>query len=156
MRPTFDERLASIIRALSEVVLPHLPPEASLAQEQVQLSIGHLQIMRAQLDQLHDYEREELADYTALASALCDAVTGGTQTQAALAALAQAISDGATQPVRAARKAVNEAVDALVRACVADGAPGARETLTQLILTQEHERIQKDRKWFAPFGFDTL
>ena len=32
MRPTFDERLASIVRALSEVVLPHLPPEASLAQ----------------------------------------------------------------------------------------------------------------------------
>ena len=156
MRPSFDERLASVIRALSEVVLPHLPPEASLAQEQVQLSLGHLQIMRAQLDQLHDYEREELADYTALARALGDAITGGPQTQAALAALAGAVSDAAGQDVRAARKAVNLATDGLVRACAADGAEGAHETLSKLILTHEHARIQKDRKWFAPFGFDTL
>ena len=37
MTPNVDERLASVIRALTEVVLPHLPPEASLAQEQVHL-----------------------------------------------------------------------------------------------------------------------
>lgn len=156
MRPYFDERLASIIRALSEVVLPHLPPEASLAQEQVHLSLGHLQIMRAQLDQLHDYEREELADYVTLATALCSAVTGGQKTQSALAELTQSVSSSASQDVRTARKAVNQAVDGLVKACAADGASGAWEALANLILTHEHARIQKDRKWFAPFGFDTL
>ena len=156
MRPYFDERLASIIRALSEVVLPHLPPEASLAQEQVHLTLGHLQIMRAQLDQLHDYEREELADYVTLATALCSAVTGGQKTRSALAELTQSVSSSASQDVRAARKAVNQAVDGLVKACAIDGAPGAHETLSGLILTHEHARIQKDRKWFAPFGFDTL
>ena len=37
MTPNVDERIASVIRSLSEVILPHLPPEASLAQEQAHL-----------------------------------------------------------------------------------------------------------------------
>ncbi len=59
MTPTVDERLASLIRSLSQVVLPHLPPEASLAQEQVHLSLGHLQILRAQIDAAPAFEVED-------------------------------------------------------------------------------------------------
>lgn len=156
MRPNFDERIASIIRALSEVVLPHLPPEASLAQEQVHLSLGHLQIMRAQLDQLPAYEREELDDYIALARELSAAVSGGSATEAALAATAQAIEAADGSDLRAQRKALNEAVEALVKAVAADGADGSYASLSSLILSHEHDRVQKDRKWFAPFGFDSL
>ena len=48
------------MRALSEVILPHLPAEASLAQEQVHLCIGHLQIIRGQIDEAPAFERGEL------------------------------------------------------------------------------------------------
>ncbi len=155
MIPTIDDRLASIIRALTEVVLPHLPPEASLAQEQVHLSIGHLQILRAQFDVAPAFERGELADIAALASALVG-LTGGTATKAALAVLAAAtnVTDGSE--VRGQYKALSQAIEALVRAVASDGDGAGKSALSKIILEHEAVRAQKDREWFAPFGFDTL
>ena len=54
------------------------------------------------------------------------------------------------------RQAIHDAVDVLVRAVAADGNPADKAATTQIILQHEHTRAQKDRKWFAPFGFDTL
>ncbi len=155
MMPTVDERLASVVRALSEVVLPHLPAEASLAQEQVQLCIGHLQILRAQIDQAPQFEREELEDARALARELMSAVCGGAATTTALDTLAAtaAADDG---DVRNARLRINDAIDALVAAVSADGTRDSRQSLWTSILSHEAARSLKDRKWFAPYGFDTL
>ena len=156
MIPTVDERIASVIRALSDVILPHLPPEASLAQEQAQLAIGHLQILRAQIDQVPDFEREELVDYCALAKALRDAISGRAATTAALAGIDTALANSRGLGVREKRKAVNGAVERLIDAVSDDGDADARARLTGLILEHEKARSLKDRKWFAPFGFDTL
>ncbi len=156
MTPNVDDRLASIIRALTEVVLPHLPPEASLAQEQVHLSVGHLQILRAQLDAMPGFEREELDDAIAVGKALGSAVTGGAETAVALATLAASIAAAGGSEVRAERKAISTAIDLLVRAVSADGEAASKVALAKIILEHEHPRAQKDRQWFAPFGFDTL
>ena len=156
MTPTVDERLASVVRALTEVILPHLPPEASLAQEQVQLAIGHLQILRAQLDDMPAFEREELADAVAVASALGDGVTGGASTIAALASLDAAVKAADGSDVRGQTSHINRAVDSLVKAVSVDGASGAKAALSSIILKHEKARVMKDRKWFLPFGFDTI
>ena len=156
MTPNVDERLASIIRALTEVVLPHLPADASLAQEQVHLSVGHLQILRAQLDAIPAYEREELDDAIAVGRALVSAVSGGAETAAALATLAASIAAAVGSEVRSERKAISIAVAVLVRAVSADGDAAGKAALSKTILEHEHPRTQKDRQWFAPFGFDTL
>jgi hypothetical protein len=156
MIPTIDERLASVVRALTEVVLPHLPPEASLAQEQVHLAVGHLQILRAQIDASPAFEREELEDATALAAALRRSVRGGDRTQAALAILGARVDDAGGASVRDRRKAVHEAIEGLIRAASDDGDSAARAALTRTILQFESARTEKDRRWFAPFGFDTL
>jgi hypothetical protein len=156
MTPTTDERIASIIRALTEVVLPHLPPEASLAQEQVQLAVGHLQILRLQFDGVPAFEREELEDNRALAGALGDAITGGNMTSAAVSALRNAESRSHGGDVRAELRSVNAAIEALVAAVSSDGAAGAQARLTRLILEHEAQRVEKDRRWFLPYGFDTM
>lgn len=155
MMPTIDERLASVVRALSEVVLPHLPAEASLAQEQVQLCIGHLQILRAQIDQSPQFEREELHDARALSRELLSTVSGGVVTTTALDALAESVAadDG---DVRGARLRINTAIDALVAAVSADGTAESSKALRATILRHEAARSLKDRNWFAPYGFDTL
>lgn len=159
MTPTVDERLASVVRALSEVILPSLPPEAALAQEQVQLCIGHLQILRGQLDAIPQYEADELADAIALGNALADC-QGGAETQAASSALKEAIADGRTADdpagIRRARVAINSAVAVLVGAVGADGEPDGRRTLSRAILEHESVRALKDRRWLAPFGFDEV
>lgn len=154
MIPNTDDRLASVIRALTEVILPHLPPEASLAQEQVQLAVGHLQILRAQLDALPGYEREELADGRALGEALA-VCRGGPKTTAAMMAVAAA-TNAMGEDGRSLLKAINQAIETLVRSVAVDGDAETRPALSRLILQHEHARARKDREWYAPFGFDTL
>ncbi len=156
MTPNTDERIASVIRALTEVILPQLPPEASLAQEQLHLSVGHLQILRAQFDAIPGYEREELDDAVAIGIALQAGVFGGSATQQALTAIGTAVAAADGSNVRGQRQAIHDAIDTLVRAVSADGDAQGKSALRAIILKQEHARAQKDRKWFAPFGFDTL
>jgi hypothetical protein len=156
MTPNVDDRLASVIRALTEVVLPHLPPEASLAQEQVHLSVGQLQILRAQLDGTPGFERGELEDAISIGKALGSAVTGGVQTGKALAALSASVAAAKGSDVRGERKAIHRCIAELVRAVSADGDAAGKAALTRTVLEHERPRTQKDREWFAPFGFDTL
>ena len=156
MTPNVDDRLASVIRALTEVVLPHLPPEASLAQEQVHLSVGHLQILRAQLDVTPAFERDELDDAISIGQALGSAVSGGVQTGKALAALSASVAAAKGSDVRGERKAIHNCIAELVRSVSADGDAAGKAALTRTILEHEQPRAQKDREWFAPFGFDTL
>ncbi|MEY2942254.1 MAG: hypothetical protein RLY97_268 [Pseudomonadota bacterium] len=156
MTPNSDERLASIIRALTEVILPQLPPEASLAQEQLHLSVGHLQILRAQFDAIPAYEREELDDAITIGKALKTGVSGGVLTQQAVAGIGAAIAAADGSHVRGQCQAIHDAIDALVRAVAVDGDIAGKAELRKIILELEHVRAQKDRRWFAPFGFDTL
>ncbi|MES2301248.1 MAG: hypothetical protein V4521_04095 [Pseudomonadota bacterium] len=156
MTPNVDERLASIVRSLSEVVLPHLPPEASLAQEQVHLCIGHLQILRAQMDQIPAFEQEELVDAVSIARELIGSTDGGEATSTATARLRDAADSAGSGHPRDDRKAVLEAVDALVKAVASDGSTQTKARLSEIILRHETERSLKDRRWFAPFGFDTI
>ena len=156
MTPTTDERIASIIRALTEVVLPHLPSDASLAQEQVQLAVGHLQILRLQFDDIPAFERGELEDNRALARALAEAITGGNMTSAAVGALRDAERQSDGGDVRVNLRQVNAAIEALVIAVSSDGAAGAQARLARLILDHEALRVEKDRRWFLPYGFDTM
>ena len=70
MNPSVDDRLNSVLRALETVVLPALPAGASLAQEQVMLAIGQIQIVQVQRHLTPAYEQGELDDINAMASAL--------------------------------------------------------------------------------------
>jgi hypothetical protein len=159
MTPNVDERIASVIRSLTEVVLPHLPPEASLAQEQVHLSVGHLQVIRAQLDEYVAFERGELDDALVIGRELAGAVSGGAQTSTAVTALRSAVeagTGGTPAEVRGQTHAINDAIDGLIIALSADGADGARDTARSIILNREAVRADKDRRLFLPFGFDTM
>jgi hypothetical protein len=154
MTPDIDERLSSVIRALTDVILPSLPPEASLAAEQAHLSIGHLQIIRAQMDAAPGYEAEELADARALGTLLTTGISGGAATIEALAGIAAALKgDGS---VRDARRAIHARIADLIRAVSQDGDAGARELVSATILADQKARVLKDRQWFAPFGFDKV
>jgi ATP phosphoribosyltransferase regulatory subunit HisZ len=141
--PNVDERLASVIRALTDVVLPSLPKEAGLAIEQVQLTLGHLQIIRAQLDATPGFEAEELANAIAIAEQL------GAHSAGALdAAVAGARAADSPAERRAARIALHGAIGDLIRAHA--GHPG----IAKIVIAAEEKRVVKDRAWFAPFGFD--
>ena len=144
MTPNVDERLASIVRALTDVVLPALPPEAGLAREQVELSLGQLQIMRAQLDGSFAFEADELADARALGEKLATLSGDGSLAEP----LAAAKSAATPAEIRAARVSIHAAIHDLI--------PVASRHLAMFgaIMKAEKARVVKDRAWFAPFGFD--
>ena len=144
MIPSVDDRLASIVRALTDVVLPALPPEAGLAQEQVQLSIGHLQILRSQLDDLPGFEADELADAIALGNQL----VGMTDAPALAAAVGEAAHAQGPAAIRSSRVAIHAAIDAITPTAAHHPA------MVEAIMKAEKARVVKDRAWFAPFGFD--
>jgi hypothetical protein len=152
MIPETDEQLASVLRALTNVILPALPPQATLAREQTQLCIGQLQILRTQMDSIPAYEAAELADALKLAEELLKIID-------AEPALSLALKEGrsATGPkeIRNARKVVYAAI-AKVIAASADLALDQRTRLQNAILSAETTRAAMDRKWFAPYGFDSV
>ncbi len=156
MNPSIDDRLASIVRAMNDIVLPVLPAEESLARDLVQLTISHLQILRTQVDEAQSYEQEELADARALGIALLEKGEGGKETQAALASLWETIH-GKTKDERPrqARVAIHHAIDAVIRKAAIDGSTGFQKQLSTLVIDMQSVRAMKDRKWFAPMGFDT-
>jgi hypothetical protein len=152
MIPNMDERIDSIVRALSVVVLPSLPPEASLAKEQLQLSVKHLEIMRAQLDGMLSFEAEELRDVVVLSEELA----------AASPVLLVALADGLDQArravsppdIREARRALHAAIALLITRPPVGIGPADEKTVSQIVLRAEQQRVAKDRRWFQPFGFD--
>jgi hypothetical protein len=156
MTPTVDERLASIVRSLSEVILPHLPSDASLAREQVHLAIGHLQILRSQIDAIPAFEQDELNDAIAIGRAVIGSVSRGAATDEASEALNDALTAADGRDIRGQAIAINQAIDALVKATSSDGDEAARHSLSNIILKHEASRVLKDRKWYLPYGFDTL
>jgi hypothetical protein len=137
---------------LTDVILPSLPPEAGLAQEQMQLVIGHIQILQAQLDSAPAFEADEADDARALGQALLAAGAGGPGTQAALSSLK--VSMEPNSDVRAARVAIHDAIDGLVRMAAKDGTGDFREALGKHIIAHQTPRTMKDRKWFTLMGFD--
>jgi hypothetical protein len=152
MIPSVDDRLASVVRALTDVIAPSLPPEAGLAQEQLQLAVGQIMILRAQMDATPTFEAEEAEDARVLGKLLLAAGSGGAETSAALATLKSAVDT--TKGAREDRVAIHVAIDTLVKACAADGAPDFRAQLGKIIVTHQTPRTIKDRKWFEPMGFD--
>lgn len=156
MIPSIDDRLASVIRAMTDLILPSLPPEAGLAIEQAQLSIGQLQIIRAQIDAAPAFEQEELDDAHALGSALLIKADGGAATMAAIAGLRAALDhDRSGEHIRASRVRIHKAIDALIKAMAADGDAGYRAAAGKCIIDLQAGRTLKDRRWFAPMGFDS-
>lgn len=156
MTPSIDERLGSVIRSLSEVILPHLPADAPLAQEQAQLAIGHLQILRAQIDAAPDFEREELDDYLNLARLLTQQSCVREAHPAQVVSIEDAVGNSEGLGVREQRVTVNRAVEALISAAMGASDTACSETVRTLVLDHAAARSLKDRKWFAAFGFDTL
>ena len=155
MNPSVQDRLASVVRALTGVVLPALPDEASLAKEQTMLAIGHIQIILALYDAAPAFEAEEVSDLRAMADALSSAAHGGPMTQQALTKVREQRSSIQALLPHYETKQLQDAIDDLLIALAADGTLEAHAAVQTIVLEQGASRALKDRQWFAAMGFDS-
>jgi hypothetical protein len=161
MRPAFQ--LQTVIKAMTDVVLPAVDPANKLAQEQAQLVIGMLGLLQQRLPLLFRYEREELQRYLALARELAPA-RGGARTREAQADLAAGAAAGADVLERArAEPAELEAavidlrakVGELIAAVNDDGESASRRELQRAVLAAAKVQTRRERAWLAPTGFES-
>ena len=154
MNPSVKDRLGSVVRALNGVILPALPKEASLAQEQVMLAMGHIQIIIAQMDGSSEFLAEEAADIARMSSEAAAGAKGKTETHAAKGVLDTILADSLTVVPEMRTAALQDAIDQLLRALARDGDPAALKAVQTIVLTHGALRAEKDRRWFAAMGFD--
>jgi hypothetical protein len=144
--PSIELRLRSLMRAVSEVILPAIDPANSLAQEQTRLLLGHLHAISLQLG--HEAALVEKDDEAArqLACALLASADGGTHTSAAQAVLAFAVNGE--------RHGLLEAIDAFVLASGVDGSETCRASSQRLVLDAGRAAAWRGRAWFRAMGFE--
>lgn len=156
MRP--DIQIQSAIKALTDVVLPALPPDHTLAREQGQLVIGLLQLMARQIPLQHRYDCDELARLLVFAEQLSTtAGRSAAATQPALSAQAASARDvaqraGATSP-QALQQAIGElraATGAVVTEVFAGDDTARQDAVQAVVLAYSAEQLLRERAWFLP------
>jgi hypothetical protein len=150
--PSIDLRIATLIRAVKDVIAPAIDQNNHLAKEQAALVVGQLKLLAAQWNKAADYAAVCRAD---LAQALAGLeVDGAEQTREAYATLADALAAAPGRDAEADYKALMRCADELVRAADADGSATFRKDLRARLLAFSQRQALRDRSWFALSGFD--
>lgn len=146
MNPSVDLRIRSMLRALTEVVIPALDARDALAQEQARLLVGHLHALSLQCAHEARFVALEDEAMRRLGQALLASSAGGPVTLAAAAAVRDSL--GAPDGPRVAA-----AIDRLILASAEDGLPSFREAVARLTLAHARAAALRGRSWFAAMGF---
>lgn len=162
LRP--EIQLQSMIKAMTEVVLPAVDPDNDLACEQAQLVIGMLHLMAARLPWQFHFDVDALRRALQLSSDICGGADGGPETRAALNALGEAAARGSSvlDGAKTAPEDLEEALldlrartSSALEALHIDGAPDCRKEVDRAVLNAAREQNVRDRAWFSPQGWDT-
>ncbi len=152
MTPSIDLRVATLIRAVEDVIAPAIDQTNHLAKEQTALLVGQLKLLAAQWNRAADYAAVCRADLAGSLGGL--RVEGAEQTQRAYAAVAGALSAPPGPDAEADYKALMRCADGLVRAADGDGSSEFRQELRARLLAFSTRQALRDRSWFALSGFD--
>lgn len=161
MRPQIQ--IKSVIKALTDVVLPAVDPENKLAQEQARLAIGLLTLLNQQLPVQYAFDCDELKRLLACAEQLRGAVQGGAETAAALAELSrvteactQALAGSGTSPdaLLQAVRALRAATGAVISQTWRDGDVACRPQVRKLVLAMSKEQLIRDRSMLLMQGWE--
>lgn len=160
MRP--DIQLQSVLKAMSDVILPAIDPGNQLAQEQARLCMGLLSLLRERLPLQFAYDCEELRRLADSAQALAGqpalAAQDGTQALSAARADALQVLDRAqagpaevTQAVRALRAHMGALVQHAGEVLPAE----ALAEVQAEVLRCSRAQLVRERAWFLPQGWES-
>lgn len=154
--PDIDLRLANVLKALTEVVLPALPDDARFAREQAQLAIGHLQLVATQWPLALRFELGTLAATCALARTLAAHLDSAHAAHAAPLTAALAAAETVDRTDYAAVSAAQRTLAATVNAAITndqDKAPLSR-AVQDAVLAYGARQSLRQRAWLKQCGLD--
>lgn len=152
MQLRYPIQIQSMIKAMTDVVLPAVDPDNKLAQEQSRLIIATLALMATQLPLQFDFDRDELARWIALARQLREeapSITGSDTLGELCEAASDVLSRAQVGPnqlleaIRDIRSAISAAVSASAQ--VLDLPVSAR--VQSIVLANCKEQLLRDRAW---------
>jgi len=152
MRP--EIQIQSVLKAMTDVVLPALDPSNKLAQEQARLCMGLLVLLGQQLPLQFRFDCDELKRLVALAHTLASDVKDDACAATALASLgrlSQSAGDvlerAKADPaeVRDAVRKLRAATSAVVQAVYADPAAQSVSAVQRTVLASSQAQLLRDR-----------
>ena len=144
MIPSTELRLKTMMRAMTESILPALDPDDSLAQEQAGLMMGHINALIQQQGQEPVVMVKEQQEMTELATFLLSVAEGGEQTQNASQTLSKTLE-------QYCHEKVSQAVERLIAA--EDATEAFKKAAWQPVLDYSGSAAKRGQQWFKPMGF---
>lgn len=161
LRPQLQ--IQSILKAMTDVVMPAVDPNNKLAQEQARLIMGTLGLMARQLPLQFRFDCDELARLIGFSQELQKLAQGGQETRAAGAALtaslasAGAVLDRAKASPEEIEQAVRElraATGAVVTNVYRDGERSAQDSVQKAVLAMSKDQLIRDRSLLLTQGWE--
>lgn len=158
-----DMQLASIIKAMKEVIIPAVDGQNSLAIQQAQLIVGLLNLMAHQLPVQFLFDRDELRRLIACAQNLSEVSTNDPaigeamkQLAAGRAAAAAVLEHCTADPANllAAVRDMREATSVLMSAAASGSDKEALGKVERIILDMSREQILRERSLLLSQGFE--
>ena len=151
-----ENALRAVIKSLRDVVGPSVAADDPLAQEQLGLSLLHLEFLATRLPQLHTRAVFELKHHVRMAHAVIDRLGESRAADALRAAVedaGRALSNpiARTDTLGKATDRVSAEITAVLRA---DLETSAAADIERAIVDISVERIAFERAWYLPTGFD--
>lgn len=153
MLPSVDLRIANVIKALEQVILPALMPRERLARDQINLCIGHLRMIGEQWRWAAAFENGSFHAMIALAKAMQASVDPFYADELAAAIMsADAIEGGDLATVEHGIVALGGLIDRIILG--EDGQFPLAPELWDAVLTYGERQATRERTWFAATGLD--
>jgi len=161
LRP--DIQITSMIKAMSDVILPAVDPNNKLAVEQSQLVIGMLSLMARQLPIQYRFDVDELGRLLDAARRMQAATTSAPAAASALTALSQAEKTGSEVLERCrldpaellgAIRALHSGLSGVVCALGGGDDTAAQVRAERVVLDMAKEQLIRDRAMLVMQGFE--
>ena len=147
MNPSIELRIRTMIRAMSDIIIPAIDREAPLAQEQAGLLLGHLQVLLQHEGREQQIDKIEHAALEQLAQALLHCCRGGQMTTSAADLIRSLPQDVDTDTL-------SHAVESLIIQAGIDGAEDFKRDCDELVLDYARQETLRSRVWFKSMNFD--
>lgn len=161
LRPALQ--IQTVIKAMTDVVLPAIDPDNKLAQEQARLVIGMLNLVAQRQPLMYRYDRDELSRFLALADTLRSQARDLPQAMDALRALERCVEAGADVLERAraepselerANFDLREKIGALITAIYTGADTASLKHVSATVTAHAREQLLRERSWLIAQGWE--
>jgi len=153
MLPNIDVRIANMIKAIEQVVLPALPKSERLARDQAMLVVGHLRMISGQWKHAVRFEQVTLDALIGLADKLAGILAEPFAGELADAAkVARGADRGSVDALEQAYSALGAVIDNAILGGP-DHAPFPQAAV-DVLFEYGSRQAHVDRTWFKAIGFD--